>query len=110
MPVKFEKTGDTLNALLIGEIDHHSAVEIRESCDMAIKTTHPDVLVMDFGAVSFMDSSGVGLVMGRYKLMNFICGSVVVRNASPRIEKILRLSGLEKIVEIETTIRRDVAV
>jgi len=76
MPVKLEKNGDTLNVFLIGEIDHHSARDMRECIDTSVEMIKPKRLVLDFGGVSFMDSSGVGLVMGRYKLINFFGGSV----------------------------------
>ena len=115
MPVKFEKEIDkngeiTLTAQLIGEIDHHSAVEIRECIDSAVKLIKPKGLTLDFSGVTFMDSSGVGLVMGRYKLMNYFGGSVTVKNVSERNEKILRLSGIEKIASIEKSVTRGEAV
>lgn len=110
MSVRFEKSGNTLTVLLSGEIDHHSAVSMRECIDSAVKTISPDTLVLDFGAVSFMDSSGVGLVMGRYKLIDYMGGTLRIRNASQRIEKILKLSGIEKIAVMDDTGRKDVAV
>lgn len=110
MPVRLEKNGDTLNVLLVGEIDHHTARDMRECIDTSVEMMKPKQLILDFGAVSFMDSSGVGLVMGRYKLVNFLGGTVSVRNASPRIEKILKMSGIEKIATIEKNKGKDVAV
>lgn len=110
MPVKLEKNGDTLNVFLIGEIDHHSARDMRECIDTSVEMIKPKRLVLDFGGVSFMDSSGVGLVMGRYKLINFFGGSVTMRNTSPRIERILRMSGIEKIATIEKCKGEGVAV
>ena len=107
MPVKLCKEGTTLIAFLSGEIDHHSAIALREAVDGAIKLVKPQKLEIDFSGVTFMDSSGVGFVMGRYKLVNFYGGTVSVKNASERIEKILSLSGIEKIAQIE---RRDKAV
>lgn len=110
MPVKLEKNGDTLNVLLIGEIDHHTARDMRECIDASIEMIKPKKLILDFGAVSFMDSSGVGLVMGRYKLVNYLGGTVTVRNTSPRIDKILKMSGIEKIATIEKYKGKDIAV
>ena len=107
MPVKFEKDKSNLIAILLGEIDHHTAADMRECIDEAIKVVKPEVLTLDFGAVNFMDSSGVGLIMGRYKLMSFFSGEVIVRNLSKNAEKILKLSGIEKIATIE---ERDEAV
>jgi len=107
MPVKLNKEGTTLVAFLSGEIDHHSAIALREAVDGAIKLVKPERLEIDFGDVTFMDSSGVGFVMGRYKLVNFYGGTVVVKNASERVERMLSLSGIEKIALIE---KRDKAV
>lgn len=106
MAVKFEKETDEqgrthIIALLSGEIDHHSAVEIRECIDSAVKLIKPNTLTLDFSDITFMDSSGVGLVMGRYKLMSFFGGAVIIRNVAERYERIFKLSGIEKIATFE---------
>ena len=67
MSVRTETNGKILTAYLDGEIDHHSAKNMRETIDAAIAELMPEMLVLDFKDVSFMDSSGIGLVMGRYK-------------------------------------------
>ena len=68
MPVTIKKKNDELFACLKGEIDHHTAPELREAIDEALSLSErATVLVLDFSEVSFMDSSGVGLVMGRYR-------------------------------------------
>ena len=71
MPVKIEiaPEADTVTALLTGEIDHHGAGRLRDSIDETLRRTCPRLLVMDFGGVEFMDSSGIGIVLGRYRLM-----------------------------------------
>lgn len=106
MSVKLKKETDkqnrlTLIAMLSGDIDHHSAVEIRECVDSAVKLLKPACLILDFSEITFMDSSGVGLVMGRYKLMSFFGGTVILRNVSERYERIFKLSGIEKIATFE---------
>ncbi len=106
MSVKFEKETDEqgkthITALISGEIDHHSAVEIRECIDSAVKIVKPNTLTLDFAGVTFMDSSGVGLVMGRYKLMSFFGGAVILRNAAERYERIFKMSGIERIAAFE---------
>ena len=95
-------TGDTLTVLLAGEIDHHSAAGMRAQIDEAIERYRPSVLVLDFGGVTFMDSSGIGLVMGRYKLMNTFGGSVDVVSIPKPLQKVMRLAGLDRLARMNT--------
>ena len=98
MAVKIEKkSNNSIYALLEGDIDHHSAKSIREKIDEEIEKNRPNLLTLDFGKVNFMDSSGIGLILGRYKLMKFLNGNIEIINASPRIERIIKLSGLCKL-------------
>ena len=69
MVVRIENTPAGLTAWLSGELDHHAAGTIREQVDHAVERYHPRELTLDFSGVGFMDSSGIGLVMGRYRLM-----------------------------------------
>ena len=66
MQVRIDKNEQTLIAYLSGDIDHHTAKSIREEIDKEINDFSPSLLILDFGDVSFMDSSGIGLVMGRF--------------------------------------------
>ena len=100
MQAVIEAEEKALTVFLSGEIDHHSAAEIRSDIDLAIERYKPERLILDFGEVTFMDSSGIGLVMGRCKIMKLIDGSVEIANASSAIKKVMRLSGLEMIVKI----------
>ena len=77
-------------AVLSGEIDHHSARDMRAELDRFIITMQPELMAMDFGGITFMDSSGVGLIMGRSKLLRECGGRLEIHN----------LSGLERIVKI----------
>ena len=70
MSVKIEVNGEVVVAYLSGDIDHHTAKPIREEIDAAADKNMPELLVLDFKDVTFMDSSGIGLVMGRYKLLS----------------------------------------
>ena len=70
MPVQIISTPMRITAFISGEIDHHNAARIREAIDSSAEKQGPKVLRIDFSDVSFMDSSGVGLVMGRYKVVN----------------------------------------
>ncbi len=89
-----------LTAVLSGEIDHHSAREIRGAIDEAAAKVKPKLLTLDFSAVQFMDSSGVGLIMGRCKLMQLWGGRVKITNLPPKIEKIVSLAGLNQLCMI----------
>jgi len=87
-------------AVLCGEIDHHSAKDMRAELDRFIITMQPELMAMDFGGITFMDSSGVGLIMGRSKLLKECGGRLEIHNPQPYIRRVLRLSGLERIVKI----------
>ena len=86
--------------MLDGEIDHHAASLLRVSIDDAVLHKRPRLLILDFGAVTFMDSSGIGLVMGRYKLLRTVGGRLRVQNLSPAAYKVMRLAGLDKLGEL----------
>lgn len=88
-----------LTAVLSGDIDHHSASSMRSRIDLEIKQRIPSEIILDFGDVSFMDSSGIGLIMGRCRLMKEIGGKVKIKNASEQIKKIIKLSGVDRITE-----------
>ena len=86
-----------------GEIDHHIAKELRRDIDFAVREFQPEELVLDFAEVGFMDSSGIGLVMGRYKLMKETGGKVIVKNPQNQIKKVMRLSGIDKLAAISNS-------
>lgn len=88
-------------AYLIGEIDHHSASLIREKIDNTLSYKKPKHLILDFKNVSFMDSSGIGLVMGRYKLMQSFHGTLEIRNVTKQSKKLMELAGLGSIAIIK---------
>ncbi len=94
--------GEKLRVLLSGEIDHHTASEMRAGIDDAIAVHRPAALVLDFGGVTFMDSSGIGLVMGRYKLMHSMGGTVSIANIPKPLRRVMSVAGLHKIAEIDS--------
>ena len=73
MAVTLEVTNEEITAYLSGEIDHHSAVELRRRIDESVLSGTPERLILDFSGVTFMDSSGIGLIMGRWRLMQEHC-------------------------------------
>lgn len=95
--VTFAHAGDTLLAYLAGEIDHHAAQGLRLRIDEQIADCLPSELVLDFGGVEFMDSSGVGLILGRAKRMQALEGRVAVQKAPPAVAKMLRLARIETL-------------
>ena len=100
MSVTIGSSGNLLVAYLIGEIDHHTSKDIREKIDNVITFKKPNHLVLDFKNVSFMDSSGIGLVMGRFRLMQTYYGSVEIKNVTPQTKKLMELAGLGSIAII----------
>lgn len=101
MPVEIENADNILTAYLSGELDHHNAKSIRDEIDQSIEKHKPASLVLDFKNVTFMDSSGIGLVMGRYRAMQLSGGKVTVKNATLHIRKVMRLAGLDRLATIE---------
>ncbi len=101
MSVRISVKGEVVTAFLEGELDHHSAKPIREAIDSALELNMPSLLVLDFSGVTFMDSSGVGLVMGRYRLLNPKGGEIHITGTNPLIYKLLMLSGISRLAKME---------
>ena len=99
--MRINSTGEVLTIYLEGEIDHHSARSMREEIDKAIDFNMPSLLILDFTGITFMDSSGVGLVMGRYRNVSAHGGRLEAVNLPPWCYRIMKLSGLEKIAKIQ---------
>ena len=99
MEIRIESIGTTLVVKLSGEIDQSCAEEIRSDIDREITLRHVQNLILDFAAVDFMDSSGLGMIIGRYKQMKARGGKTMIIRAKPQGDKILSLSGLKKIIE-----------
>ncbi len=93
--------GNSLTIYLKGEIDHHNAREIREATDSLIQQNKPSLLRLDFSGVTFMDSSGIGLIMGRYRMMLLYGGKTLAVNVPEGLERIMNLSGLGALDIIE---------
>ena len=90
---------DEIAVLLSGEIDHHRVKTLREELDRVIEVSRPKKLVLDFTGVTMMDSSGIGLMIGRYKKLRDHDGKLCVRNISSRMDMIFRASGLYQVIE-----------
>ena len=96
--MKLMEENGVLVAAVAGEIDHHSAVLLREKVDRQIAARRPRKLCIDLSGVSFMDSSGLGFIMGRYRNMAGLGGEVSVKGAQGRIEAVLQMSGAYRYV------------
>lgn len=94
----FQKRDDTLIACLCCEIDHHTARHLRQRLDSELFLHRPRTLIMDFSGVKFMDSSGIGVIMGRYKQMSYVGGTVCVCGIEKNVDRIFQMSGLYKLV------------
>ncbi len=95
--------GDQLLIEIEGDIDHHSAKYIREEIDREIFASRCRVAVMELSKVDFMDSSGLGLILGRYTRMREIGGVLKLSNPSPQTIKILALAGADKLIPVTYT-------
>ena len=93
---------------IIEEIDEHSVQMIRGKADYEIKRYMPKKIIFDFDSVTFMDSAGIGLLVGRYKLISMLGGSIILKNVKENIKKILEMSGLLKIIEIEESQEKNI--
>ena len=100
MNVKFEIGEDTVVVFLEGELDHHNVKDLREQIDAVINRAKPKLTVLDLSKVPFSDSSGIAVVLGRYKLVNAMGGRVEVRNANPQVKKLLSFGGVSRLVTI----------
>lgn len=98
--VKMNITEGTLIICVPRELDHHTATEIRERSDSMITGADINRIVFDFSETEFMDSSGIGMIMGRYRQMHYMGGKVAACNMKNRVKKIFCMSGLETIVEL----------
>ena len=105
MAVKLNFENERLVAYLSGEIDHHLSKQMRCEIDESLIRVNPKVLELNFKDVTFMDSSGIGLVMGRYRQMKFYGGELKVINTSPHIYKVMKIAGLDRLAVIEKGIK-----
>lgn len=100
--VELKAEQQKLTVCLEGELDHHRVREIREAIDHAVREQLPAVLVLDFRRVTFMDSSGIGLIMGRWHITEEYGGVLEIHNPSPQIRKVMRLSGADRLAVIRS--------
>jgi len=97
-------TAEKDNGLIVritGDIDHHSAPAIREEIDLELQKRMPETLILDLGDTDFMDSSGLGLILGRLRKTKELGIRLVLLNPTEPIVKIIRLAGMDRQLEIQ---------
>jgi len=102
--MKLYNEGSTLVAVVKGELDDNNAANIREELDKAIMQSTVRNLVFDFSELDFMDSSGIGVIIGRYKNIQNVNGMVAIAALTPQVEKIIKMCGIEKIIKTYDTV------
>ena len=100
MLLRFEPYNDNIIVTLQGELDHHSSEEVRNRIDDMLDIDNYKNLIFNFSGVNFMDSSGIGAVIGRYKKVSLRGGKVYLTNVKPNVKRIFELSGMFKIISI----------
>ncbi len=101
--MKLLQKGTVLIAKMQEDIDHSNAILLRKKIDEKIKTRDITKLVFDFSDLEFMDSSGIGMILGRYKIMQSLGGKVYISDANENVMKIINISGLHKIIPVYDT-------
>ena len=104
MYLKFDKKEDKLIVSLIGELDHHSAEEVRVKIDDRIDRDNIMKVILNFDGVTFMDSSGIGVVIGRHKKMQNRKGKLCIVEINKTVNKVFEISGMYKIIDSYTNI------
>lgn len=100
MIVKHYIEGKILLFEITEELDHHQTEKIRNRADYEIQRFMPERVILDFKRVGFMDSAGIGLVIGRYKQVSAMGGKLELINVNEKIKKIFEMSGILKIIPI----------
>ena len=100
MEIKFNEKDKKLSIQITEEIDHHTTEIIRRKMDYEITRYMPREVIFDFSKVSFMDSAGIGLLIGRYKLAKMLGGVSRIVHANKAIRKVLEMSGVIRIIPV----------
>lgn len=104
--MQIRTNGNTLIVKVTGDMDHHNAGTLRSAIDREIRQRPVKNLVFDLSELDFMDSSGIGLILGRYKRIKELEGNVFIAAARPEVERIINLSGLHKIIPLYDTMEK----
>lgn len=94
----FKTMKNSLVVCLSGELDQYAAADLKGKIDLEIQSSPKKNLIIDLSDVTLMDSSGIGLIVGRYKVIHSLGGRLVISGANPSVEKMIALSGIKKII------------
>ncbi len=97
---EYVKEGKTLILRITEEVDQHTADKLRRKLDNEIEVYSPQKVILDCSGITFMDSSGIGMVLGRYKLVKMLGGNFEIINVNKRMKKIFDMSGVSRIITI----------
>ena len=101
MPVDCLEVGQTLTAKIAGEVDHHAAKALMNELNRRVDAALPGRLELDMGGVTFMDSSGIAVVLRSWKRMSQLGGSMTLRAVPPQAAKVLKAAGVDKLIPWE---------
>lgn len=100
MEAQYFNQDKLLKLIITEELDHHTVEKIRRKADYEIERHIPKKVIFDFHQVSFMDSAGIGLLLGRYKNISILGGTLEIQNVNEQVEKILNMSGITRIIPL----------
>lgn len=100
LQIELKPHRNVLLVRLFGELDHHTAEEVRTRIDEELEKDHYPHVVLNLSELTFMDSSGLGVILGRYKRINEQGGTLSVCSLHPSVQKLFELSGMFKIVSV----------
>ncbi len=91
-----------------GELDHHAAGDIRSALEREIKRTGAINIAFDFGSVTFMDSSGIGMIIGRYKTVSALGGEIIIYGASEQVSRLIEMAGISHLLILSDTLQQGI--
>jgi stage II sporulation protein AA (anti-sigma F factor antagonist) len=100
MQIKLVGEKHALVVYLDGEIDQHTVGDIKNAIDKEIRRTNAVNVIMDFRKISFMDSSGIGMIMGRYRTVSLLGGTVILYGCTDLIQRLITMAGLGRLIKI----------
>lgn len=101
--LQYKPVGQSLTVTIAGELDHCAAPQIRQMLDDLLTDPTVTHLTLDLENLTFMDSSGIGVLLGRLRALQMRGGAMSVKNMQPPVEKLFRLSGMHRVIGVEKT-------
>lgn len=98
MDLKFRENGQELYVEFKGELDHHTARDAKRKIERKFNNNRLKSIILDFNGLDFIDSSGIGFIIGRYKTVKNRQGIIEIINVNNKVQKMLKMSGIPKII------------